>query len=186
MKKQIIWSDGHTPRGSNVDPGATTFYNGKRVTEAELTLELGTLGRTYLSGLGYKVVDDPDDLRLAGVISFFRRRILTINDVAIDVHFNAFNTKATGVECIYPDKFTKEELALAANLASSVSTVLGIKNRGSKPEKDTARGKLGFFALPCTTVLLEVCFMDNPRELETYLNKKELVARSIANCLMKA
>lgn len=93
-------------------------------------------------------------------------------DYALSIHFNAFNGSATGVECLYKNKD-----GYATKLSKEVANVLGLKNRGAKKRTDLYMLNIGF------DNLIEICFHDNPTDLNAYNKKKNEVADVIANTI---
>ena len=78
---------------------------------------------------------------------------------------------ACGVETIALPK----DKALAQNISSAIACTLGTKLRG-----DT-RGKLGFVSNG--GLIIEVCFITNKAEMDSYQDRKWLVASAIARVL---
>lgn len=106
--------------------------------------------------------------------------------IAIDVHFNAYNGKATGTECYYQRNNSRGE-ALAKNLSRVVSSEIGIANRGAKI-KLLSDGRDWFGMLRnckvCPIVLLEVCFLDNKNDMAKCIASN--VATAITKCICAA
>jgi len=163
---------------NNGDCGA--IANG--VKEADLTKELRNLVKQKLDAKGVKVTidDDADNL-----ITTIKKTKSTENDVIIDIHFNSSaSVSATGVETLIPDRFTVKEQNLAKIISAGIAKTLGIKDRGVKTEIDSHRGRLGILHPAGTNVLIEVCFISNLKDLQSYQIKKNLVADVIVNSLI--
>ena len=92
------------------------------------------------------------------------------------MHFNAYNhtSKAMGTECLY---VTQEDLA--RSVATAISDVSGLINRGPKYRDD-------LFFLNHTSapaVLIEVCFVDSSKDVELYRTYFALICEAIADAL---
>jgi N-acetylmuramoyl-L-alanine amidase len=177
----IILSAGHCPvKGDpDYDPGACA--NG--FTEAELTKDLRDRTVAHIKANRGQVMTDNDAHNLAEVI---RHIASNEGDIVCDIHFNAGPEMATGVEVIYPYRSTQEERDLAVLLSDRLSKILGIKNRGAKDETHTARKSLAMMKPKGVNVLIEVCFISNPTDMKLYVEKKNDVAKMIADLLVVA
>lgn len=174
----IFISAGHTPEGPNKDPGAVTKFT----TEAKETVALRDLICRELDLLGYKYIKDNDSESLSQYLA----RIKPGNaSVVLDIHFNAFNGTATGTECVIKDSPSKHEIAFGSDLANTTSATLGIVNRGVKKESQTARKKLAVMRKEGIVGLIEVCFIDNPSDMEKYRANVVALSRKIAQILVK-
>ena len=86
-------------------------------------------------------------------------------DLDISIHFNSFNGSAKGVEVIYVNK---KVASVAASVAKSVSSKLGIVNRGIK-----YRDNLYFLNnTKSPAILIECCFVDNKEDVSKYNAEK--------------
>jgi len=176
MKRRIAISAGH----SNVkgkDRGAAA--NG--YIEGDFTVDLRNLIKDILNQRGITVNTDPDDSVTFQTVALFKKYFNTGNDICIDIHFNAGG--GTGTEVIIPDKHTPFERELGERLARVIASTIGITNRGVKLEKHTARKKLLWMSIPAETILIEVCFIDNAKDMSLYLRNKLSVAVFIADIL---
>lgn len=99
-------------------------------------------------------------------------------DYVLEVHFNAFDTKADGVEIlVHPSEIstTVEELML-----KNISTI-GFKNRGVKTRTDLQNMNICKGSQGVSYALIETCFIDNKSDMKLYLSHKKDVAQAIAN-----
>lgn len=100
----------------------------------------------------------------------------TVNsDLAVQIHFNAGG--GTGTECYYMEGNTTTK-ALASALSANVAQALRLPDRGEKTKdlyfiKNTSDPAL----------LLEVCFIDNAKDVEAFLSKIDAVAKAIFTTL---
>ena len=181
MKKVIVIA-GHNDK----DPGASG--NGYR--EADLTKEFRSLLSTAIGiyqsdfGLNLKIVNDDDSLNLNRVINWVNGLPFGEERLIIDIHFNAFNTHANGTETIIPDNYCVNELSLGKKIAATMASAMGIFNRGCKQEKRTARKKLAIMRPKGINILLEICFIDNKKDIEAYHANKNELARRIAKDIL--
>lgn len=127
-----------------------------------------------------EVVNDNDGNTLQTVINSMRKYN---PDIMIDLHFNASsNSTATGTECFISDEKSK---VLGAELVGAVSNSLGVKNRGVKGESASQHTRLGMLhGFDGIGVLLEVCFVSNKADAESYTAHREGVAEAIADILI--
>jgi N-acetylmuramoyl-L-alanine amidase len=177
--KTLYISAGH----SNSDPGA---INAKlNLREADLTRGLRNLVVDKLSRKGAKVLSDG-----IGTENYERNTAIAeaakCDGLKLDIHFNAGVESAQGVEC-FSDPAEK---ALAQELAKAVADVLGSPLRGAagwKGRTESQHGAKGLAWLDGlkNSVLLETCFISNPREIQNYLAKMDAVAQAIADVLFK-
>jgi N-acetylmuramoyl-L-alanine amidase len=158
------------------DPGACA--NG--VTEADLAKELRDLTVKHFDNKkDFKIDDDRDSLKIV-----IQKLKSVDSDIICDIHFNAAAAvSATGVEVITPFRATDKELKLAKDISTKFSKIMGIKNRGVKDETQTARKRLGIMQPMGINVLIEVCFITNPKDLAAYQSTKEALALSLYNSL---
>lgn len=169
---------GHTSAkdSPSYDPGAVA--NG--VTEADLAKELRDLIVTLFDDKKeVKIDDDRDSLKVV-----IQKLKSVDSDVICDIHFNAAAAPtATGVEVITPFRATEKELKLAKDISTKFAKIMGIKNRGVKDETQTARKRLGIMQPKGINILIEVCFITNPKDLAAYQANKEALALSLYNSL---
>lgn len=158
---KILLSAGH----GGTDGGSTGADNGK---EKDRTWTLTNKVATYLRNAGHNVTVNTEKTSNGS----WRFKNRSGYDFALSIHFNAFDGTATGTECLY--KGTKKK---ANELASAVANVLGIKNRGAKSRPNLYMMNIGF------DNLIEVCFHDNPNDLNKYNANIDKVAKSIADVL---
>lgn len=165
------------------DPGAIGV---NKVKESEKTLELSKAVEKALKAVGVDVKlsrtgnnNNPQSSKLKQIESYKP-------DIAIDIHFNAYNGKATGTETYYQHNVSRSK-NLAENLARLVAQTIGITNRGAKV-KLLSDGRDYFGMLrkcsTCPIVLLETCFIDNSSDMAKAMAAD--VAGAIAKCLCTA
>lgn len=178
--RKIFLSAGHTRKGS--DSGAVAHG----YKEGDLAAALRDKVVAELKLLGVTPIVDDDKNALVQTINAFKAAV-NPTAILVDIHFNAGGEVATGTETFVPDTPTSFELELAGEISESIGEILGIKLRGLaygftgvKTEAQSARGKLGWMRLTGENVLLEVCFMSNKKELETYLFNENKLAKRIA------
>jgi N-acetylmuramoyl-L-alanine amidase len=151
--------------------------------EADLTKELRALVAAEMKLLNYKFKTDDDDLSLGETFDWIRKAAKP-TDVVVDIHFNSGPPTTSGTETIIPLKSSPVEQEIGKLLATGVSTILGVPNRGCKDERHTPPGH-AMMSLGCESILLEICFMTNPTEMQAYQAKKLEVAKRIAADLKK-
>lgn len=158
------------------DPGAV---NGN-VTEAEIATDMRNMIKLYLERKGIDVRTDgngSDNQSLTNAI-----KLISGSKVAIELHCNAFSKpSAGGVEALAQPK----DKAICQKLCKAVSRVMGIPIRGSeggfKSEGSGQHSRLGY--VRNGGIILELFFISNPVELQTYQARKWLVARELADVI---
>lgn len=184
--KKIFISAGHSNLPGK-DRGAQSGSN----IEGVLTCELRQLIADELSQLGVKAQLDNNSNALSETINFFRN-LTSPDSIVLDIHFNAGPVKATGTETLVPAQASRFEVELAEALSKCVAAELSIPLRGShqgkagvKTELDSHHGRLGWMRLTGENVLMEICFISNPSEMEKYHLRKRELGKKIARVLFE-
>lgn len=90
-------------------------------------------------------------------------------DLAIELHFNAFNEKANGCEALYFHKSIKGK-EYAESFCKVISNEYGSINRGAKPLSLVSQNGYGFVQkMKAPSLILEPFFGDHP-EAEKFIN----------------
>lgn len=174
MSKSIAITAGH----SSTDPGAV---NGKR-TEAQIVQDMVKMVSVYLerAGIAFETdIVDGENQPLAKAIKVAKR-----NDIAMEFHCNAAaSSKATGVEVLTGEKHKP----LAQEVAKAIGSVLELTLRGDSGWKSEGSGqhsRLGFISTG-GGLIVELFFISNPSDLAKWDAKKWLVAKAVAEVLIK-
>lgn len=110
--------------------------------------------------------------------------------VVYDLHFNVGPPSASGTECYVnrADFANKKSLSyrMATEICATTSRILGIGNRGVKPENNSQHSRLGILNLGAgCSVLWEICFITSAMDMQKYQrNKRDLLAE-VAKILKK-
>lgn len=175
----IYLSAGH----SNKDPGASVL---QRIvgapsilrTEADIVVGFRNIVSFYLTRAGMPHDTDgsgTENLPLSAAIKEIGR-----NRPALEFHCNASTSpSAGGVETLS----TPQDLVFGADLTKAVSTVLGIRDRGAKPEDAGQHHRLAF--VQAGGIIVELFFLTNPSDLAAYDAKSWLAGRAVANLLIE-
>lgn len=158
------------------DPGA----QGNGFSEAVLTVQIRDAVAAKLRSDGYTVIEDGAD----GVNDPLKKAIVLARraDVAIEFHWNASaNKTATGIEVLCkPNK-----KPLAQSLANAISKATGIKTRGGdggwKADNSGQHHRLGF--CEAGGLIVEVCFISNPDDMDRYKDNFQAVVENVATVL---
>ena len=170
--KTLFISAGH----SDTDPGAT----GNGYNEADIVLEFRDLVAVELDAMGITYSKDGETgqnlpLRKAA-------QMASSHDVAIEWHCNAFsNPQATGTETLCADPANP----LSIKLCAVTSEVLGIRNRGAKPENSGQHSRLAFVSTG-KGIIHELFFITNPIDVAAYNRNRNTLAKRIAETLAEA
>lgn len=166
--KTVFISAGHSDR----DPGAAA--NG--VTEADIVLEFRDLLCDELAGklLVARDGDLGQNMPLSTAVEMAKRF-----DIALEMHCNAATPAATGVETLS----RPEHYPLGRDLCDAVSEALGIPDRGAKPEGSGPHSRLAFVS-GGGGIILELFFLTNLVDLESYRLRKSAVVKAVASVLI--
>ena len=167
--------------------GPGTGAKGNGLDEGAETIILRDLIEDYL--LRYNVVPivDQEKQDLKGVVAQLKKT-LSKEDMCIDIHFNASsNTSATGVEVLIPCKNTPDEMIFAKKLLTVVCDTLVLKSRGVKTEGSGQHSSLAMLSgFDCCNILLEVCFVSNESDVESYFANRSALAENIAKLILNS
>lgn len=165
---------------SDVKPGA--YNSNLNIREEKLALELSLIVGKLLENQGIKVVQTRES---GNHIDLAKRCQIERNSGAscfISIHFNSGSATASRCEAWVHNKAVTSTVNFAKEMTSNVSKALGNNDGGAK------RGYVGnpnvnYYVNEysnSTSMLLEVCFISNDKEIKNYLSKKEQVAEQIA------
>lgn len=175
----IYLSAGHHFNPSKNDPGAVA--NGHK--ESDLTVMLRELIAKELIALKASFILDKDEETLSQYISRIKPGS---GSVVLDLHFNAAVNSATGIETLVKRNAKSADLKFAEDINNATVKVLGLRDRGVKSEAESARGRLAMLNTNSgLSALLEVCFITNKSDLDTFLEKKEYLAKELAKVLVE-
>ena len=178
--KIITVTSGHSNTGK-IDSGAVTTVNGKLIKEADLAVKLRNAILHYLQQ-DKEITTRCDGYGQVNLPLSEALKLIDGSDAAVEIHFNSSTNKtANGVECIALPK----DKVLAQKLSAAVSKVTGSRLRGTEgfiTQEDSARGKLGY--VNAGGCILEVSFLSNDQELETFNQKYWLIAKSVSEVLI--
>jgi N-acetylmuramoyl-L-alanine amidase len=180
MKRRVFISAGHSDAPGK-DNGATGIDG---IKEGILTVDLRRLLIGELRLLNIHAISNSDALVLKDDVAMVND-ILDVRDIALDIHFNWYNNnKVRGTEVLIPFKSSDFERSFAATLSKGIASILNTNNRGVKTEVQSAHGTLLFMRPNCENILIEVCFISNTLDLDSYKLNKQSVAKFIATSLL--
>ena len=165
---------GHSPKA----PGASA--NGFK--EHEQTRLCNEAFINAMKKRGFSVVDTTSDGK--NKYAVLQEQVAKANHVnagskQLDVsfHLNASNGAGHGTEVYY---YSDDAKAIAASASKALSKALGTTDRGAKQDKE-----LYFLrTTKATAVLIEVCFIDNPADMQALLKHREAAMEALANSLV--
>lgn len=176
MRSKVFLTAGHRGRGT----GANGVFD-----EGEETIRLRNLIGEILRNRGVEVYTDRDDDNLSVVIENVNVAC-GVDDICIDIHFNAFNKSIEGSEIIIPNEFTYIEKDLAQDLLLAICNTLKTKNRGVKKESSSQHKRSAMLSnTDCHCVIAEVCFCDNTEDALKYQSKFNDLAYAMANVILE-
>ncbi|MDO5652175.1 MAG: N-acetylmuramoyl-L-alanine amidase [Moraxella sp.] len=172
----ITLTAGHGQYKDRFDSGAVAKDG---TTEAAIAVEMRGIIKYYLERAGVTVITDgigKQNLGLNDAVKLIKK-----GKIALEIHTNASdNPKAQGVEVLALGK----DKTLAQNIAKAISDTTGYKLRGDKgyqTQSISPRGRLAF--VQNGGLILELFFISNPTELQTYRDKKWLIGKAVAGVL---
>lgn len=170
--KSLFISAGH----DDVDKGA--YGNG--YYESDIVLEFRDLLKSYIQGRmpEFEVSTDGEKgVNLPLTIASYKA---SKHDVAIEFHCNAFsNPRVSGVEVLG----YHENKVLGDMICEATSRVLGIRNRGYKPENAGQHSRLAFVS-DGGGIIHELFFITNKDDIESYQKNKMNLVEVIGDLLI--
>ncbi len=156
------------------DPGAC----GNGYKEADLTRDAVSLLKSKLAAYNVNVTVYPTsqncyaDLKAGKSYAFYKY------DFAVEIHFNAYNKSAHGVEVLYKMTAAKNT---AINVCAAIAK-LGFTNRGPKVRTDL-KVMNTCAAQKTPHILIETCFIDNAGDIKLYQGVKGALWNGVAASL---
>tara|TARA_B100000700_G_scaffold189815_1_gene209191 strand:- start:53213 stop:53797 length:585 start_codon:yes stop_codon:yes gene_type:complete len=172
QQQTVMISAGH----SSVDPGAVA----QGYVEADVAIGLRALLSQALKAQGIRHMTDGDGdenlpLRTAA-------KIAAKADIAVEIHCNAAGTpQASGVETLSKER----DYPLASSLCRVTADVLGIPDRGAKPEDSGQHHRLAFVS-DGGGIILETFFLTSKHDLAAYLAGRRGLAHELARVIAEA
>lgn len=161
------------------DPGAIGV-NGRK--EADETIKFRNAVVKYLEPTGVKIITDNDNETLSQYLT----RIVTGNgSVVIEFHFDAFDGIASGTTAFVGNDADRLDKLFAKESVDIVSRVLNIPNRGVKTESQSHRGRLGLMREQGIVCLVELGFIDNKNDMDSFDKNFFTLASEFAKLLEK-
>lgn len=172
---KICVSIGHSFK----EQGATT-RDGK-TSEYIFNTALAQLIKDQLVKDGYEVVitNRLTDGGGTGMTADVRAINASASDLCVELHCNAFNTKAQGCETLYWYR-SKKAKQLAQCIQNEMVNALGNNDRGEKGINSSGRGAKVLRETEMPMVITEPFFIDNPEEFNNAFNKIDKLAKGIA------
>lgn len=176
MESKVFLIAGHRGRGT----GAKGV-----IDEGQETIRLRNLIGEILRNRGVEVYTDRDDDNLSVVVENINVEC-GVNDICIDLHFNAFNSQAKGSEILIPNGFTDIEKDLAQDLLLAICNTLRTKSRGVKKESSGQHSRLAMLSdIDCHSIVVEICFCDNADDVMKYQSNFNKLAYAMANVILE-
>ena len=176
MRSKVFLTAGHRGKGT----GAVGV-----IDEGEETIRLRNLIGEILRNRDVEVYTDRDDDSLSVVVENVNVAC-GIDDICIDIHFNAFNTQAQGSEILIPHNFTDVKKDLAQDLLTAIVNTLKTKSRGVKKESSGQHKRLAMLSnVDCNSIIVEICFCDNVEDALKYQSKFNDLAYAMANVILE-
>lgn len=171
--KKILVSAGHTNK-----PGFDRGVSANGLIEGQEALIIRDKLSAKLREKGYDVTEDGAD----GINEPLSKALLLIpgTDLAIEFHFNAGPSTATGIEVLsLPNKKRESQI-----IAEGVQKALGLNLRGEKGWKSDTSGQHSRLAF-CRAggLVVEVCFLTNRNDVKTYSDNQSLLVSELVEAV---
>lgn len=160
---------------SNDDPGAVAF--GRR--EADITVDMRNMVTFYLQKAGAKVTNDGESKINKSLSEAIK--LIKDSDISVEFHCNAGSPSANGVETLAKTKDQK----LAKDISKAICDVTGWKLRRTEGWYQDADEHHRFGFVRNGGLIVELFFITNISELGVWDQKKWLIAKEVANVLLK-
>ena len=175
---------------SLLDRGARgVVYKGMQLWENEMTIlwrdNLTDIMQMRNNEYCYVIHKDNDNFNLTQVINQFNQLPGGKHRLLQDIHFNAFNKKAHGVECFVPDSARDIEVDIANIWCTTISEIAGLQNRGVKPESKSQHKKLAIMRPNAIVVLPELCFIDNHDDVDRLFSNMSEIIITLSHRIME-
>ena len=176
LKKVIYLNAGHFKNSDGTgDPGAS----GWGLTEREETIKIRDLLVPLLEK-HFEVIVVPDCDNLQQSVKFVNEKAKHLNDgIALSLHLNSGGGKG-GAECFYHRRAIFTGKKQATVLMKRYHETTGLINRGAKPDSQSVHKYLYWIRKTAPwALLLEMCFIDNEKDVLYFMNNKYNIARAI-------
>ncbi len=174
---------GHTKKS----PGAYGLF---KQHEYEWNTHLAQLMGSHCIAISIQYKIETRDV--GGIVGAYKRMMAWKPDAIIELHFNSFNGKATGVETLHTDNYDKvglREMELAGKLSLAMSKVLSLPMRHRNGIKEISKGERGWYnvaqTLSVPSVLIESGFADNPVDSASMQKNKSALAAALVNTFVE-
>lgn len=166
------------------DTGAVATHGGKTYRECDETRKLAAMLVTEFAKAGV-TADSYNLMRNAFADykdgSLNGRARFQGYDAVLELHFNAFDGKAGGVEAYLT---TAAGSTKTAEAVCKAVAALGFRNRGVKRKNFAVIGQAGVQG--AEALLLEVCFLDSAADMALYEKSREAVAEAVVRGFCEA
>ncbi|MEH2112005.1 hormogonium tapered terminus morphoprotein TftA [Nostoc sp.] len=128
----------------------------------------------------------PDTINLRPTIDWINARSRS-GDIAVELHGNSADASvARGAESYYADGNDQRKADAKKLLNALLAAVPGLENRGAKPDNASGHSRLGFCRdVDIPSVLIELCFLSSPDDMDLLTNQRDKFAKGLANGLLE-
>ena len=174
--KTIVLTAGH----NNKDSGAVS--KDQKWTEAKIVTDLRNRVKTILEADGYTIVTDgkgEENLSLSKAVA-----LIPMGEVAIELHLNAaVSEQANGIEALAKSNLKSKCQTLCKSISDDMKYKIRGADGGWKSTDSGQHSRLAF--CEAGGIILEVFFISNRAELDSYINNPDRVAKAIADAIKK-
>lgn len=169
--KKVFIDPGH----GGTDPGAL----GDNLRESDIVLSIAKKLGELLNNKGITVKYSRETDVFVGLAERAQMANEWGADLFVSIHANAYDGNSYGTECYMHPNDTSETKQLSINVANTISSELGLYNRGHK-EADFAVLRLS--SMPA--ILIETAFIDNEEEGIILKEKSDEFANAIYKAII--
>lgn len=175
--KTVVLTAGHN---SIKDFGAVS--KDKKWTEAKIVTDLRNRVKALLEFDGYRVITDgtgENNLILSKAVA-----LIPTGDIAIELHLNAAeSTQANGIEALAKSNLKKQCQTLCKSISDDMKYTIRGSDGGWKSTDSGQHSRLAF--CEAGGIILELFFISNKVELDSYITNPDRMAKAIADAIKK-
>lgn len=109
----------------------------------------------------------------------------TKSDLILDMHLDAAGPTATGCGTFISNNAGQKSKDFAKRLVDGCSEIMGIANRGVRPESMTNRKRIGILNKKGSAALIEFCFITNINDMRAFHSNEDELVKFVGDLLIE-